>query len=285
MAQSPTSDLSLPLNTCKECGYPTQKDIELLGVMKRVRVICRCRAEELQREEERQKRLEAQRRLNRFKAYSLMDERFEESTFENWVIRDDNRKYYDFGKRYSENWSKVYEGNHGILIHGSAGSGKTYLSFAIANALYAQGKSVMAISVSRILKIIMDSYRQHGEVGEIEILNTLSEASLLVLDDLGVEHKTNWSYEKLYSIIDTRYRAKKPTIITTNLRIENEINELRYNLSIVDAKTSRFDESDRIYNRIVEMCAFIEVEGESWRIQKGIENKKALFEKLGMKTG
>lgn len=273
-----------PVQICEKCLSPIQMDIEILGTVRRMPVMCKCRMRATKENEDRERREAFQRRLDKFKAYSLMDERFSESTFENWTLRDDNRNLLNFGRRYCENWEKVTANNRGLLIYGAAGNGKTFLSFAIANELYKRGETVLAISVSRILKIIMDTYGNHSDtknmvnLGEIGVLNTLYESSLLILDDLGVENKTLWAYEKLYSIIDTRYRAKRPTIITTNLTLD----ELRDNLSIVDVKTGRYDESNRIYNRIVEMCVFIEVTGESWRIQKGLENKDALFRELGL---
>jgi len=212
-----------------------------------------------------------------------MDDRFAESTLANWITREDNRELLKLAQHYCQNWPTMYANNHGLLMHGAAGNGKTFFSFAIANQLYQQGVAVMAISVSRILDIIRDSYNNHGDYGEQEIMRTISEASLLILDDLGVEYKTAWAYEKLYTIIDTRYRAKKPTIITTNLVINKEqnIDEVRDSLSIIDARTKHYDTSHRIYNRIVEMCAFFGVKGESWRTIKGEENKKALLNELG----
>lgn len=254
--------------------------MKIMGVLKRFPVVCKCRIMELKSIKQLEEHNTIQKRLNKFKAYSLMDERFLKSTFENWKFREDNKGLFDFGKQYCKNWGTVYANNRGLLVYGKAGNGKTYFTFAIANELYRLGKSVLAISVSRILKIIMDSYGNHGELGEMDVLNTIREASLLILDDLGVEYKTQWSYDKLYSIIDSRYRAEKPTIITTNLTID----ELRENLAIVDYKSGRYDQSNRLYNRIVEMCAFIEVDGESWRIQKGEENRCALFDELGITT-
>jgi len=278
------ADFTKPFVTCDACGSPRQRDVDITGTKHRVPIICKCRADALRAYEEQEQAKVVQRRLDKFKAYSLMDDRFLGSTFENWVTRDDNRELLNLGKKYCENWETMLANNRGLLIHGVAGNGKTFFSFSIANELYRQGKAVMAISVTRILDIIKDSYASHGEMGEIDVFNTIGECSLLILDDLGVEYKTNWSYEKLYSIIDTRYRANKPTIITTNLHIDKKekIDELRDNLSVIDAKSNRYDPSDRIYNRIVEMCAFVEVRGESWRVQKGRENKRALFDELGL---
>ena len=110
------------------------------------------------------------------------------------------------------------------------------------------------------------------------MLNTVRDASLLVLDDLGVEYKTAWAYEKLYAITDTRYRANKPIIITTNFTLDT----LRENLAIVDLRSKLTDPSERVFNRITEMCTFHEVIGASWRISKGAQNKAALFADLGL---
>jgi len=278
------ADFSKPVTVCDNCGFPTQKDLVILNIMRRVRVVCKCEAEERDREQERQQALELQRRLDKFRVYSLMDKQFESATFANWKHHADNRDLYDLAKRYCENWDDVFANNRGLLLYGLAGCGKTYASFAIANELYSRGKAVLAISVSRILAIIKDNYSKHGDIGEVSVMNTLSDASLLILDDLGVEYKTPWAYEKLYSIIDTRYRAQKPMIITTNLGDHKgrNVDELRVNLNLVDAKTGHYDSSNRIYDRIVEMCAIQPVSGGSWRIQKGERNRRDLYSALGL---
>gem|GEM_PF-259334 len=272
------ADFNKPIAICENCGFPTEKDLVLLDVMRRVRVMCKCKEEERKREDERAQAAELRRRLNKFRVYSLMDKQFESATFSNWKHRADNRDLYDLATSYAENWEDVFANNRGLLLYGKAGSGKTFASFAIANELYSRGKSVLAISVSRILAIIKDNYNKHGDIGEVTVLNTLSDASLLILDDLGVEYKTPWAHEKLYSIIDARYRAQKPVIITTNLGID----ELRVNLSTVDIKTMQYDQSNRIYDRIVEMCAIQPVTGGSWRIQKGERNRNDLYKALGL---
>ena len=248
--------------------------------MRRVPIACRCRSEAYERDKKVMEQQDLRRRLERFKAYSLMDNRFEVSTFENWAHRPDNRDDYILGTKYCEHWETMYANNRGLLLYGKAGNGKTFLSFAIANALYKQGKAVMAISISRLLSVIKDSFDKHGDLGEADVLNTVRDASLLVLDDLGVEYKTAWAYEKLYTIIDTRYRANKPTIITTNFSLD----ALRENLATIDMRTRLTDPSERIFSRITEICAFHEVTGASWRISKGVQNKTALLQELGLSS-
>jgi len=156
------------------------------------------------------------------------------------------------------------------------GCGKTYASFAIANELYRIGVAVIAISVSRILAIIKDSFDNHSDISEMEILNTISDASLLILDDLGTEHQTSWTSRMLFQIIDAREKATKPTIITTNL---DKVGLRKY-LAVVDSRTRQVDSADRIFDRIISMCAFEKVDGNSWRIQKGSANKANLFSEI-----
>lgn len=267
-----------PIEICDECLKPMQTDIKIGDFIRRMRIACECQRAEFDEIRRITAQRDFDRKLDRYREYSLADKNFKNSTFDNWIFRD-NQKLYDIGKKYCDKWPEIFANNRGLLLHGVSGNGKTYLSYSIANELHRRGVTVLAISAGRILKIIQDGYVKYGSnenVREIEILNAIRDAELLILDDLGIEQKSYWSYEKIYSVIDTRSRAKKPLIVTTNL----DLNELRENLSIVDARTGKRDTSDRIYNRIVEICANFEVTGKSWRIHNGMENKKALLELL-----
>ena len=73
-----------------------------------------------------------------------------------------------------------------------------------------------------------------------------------IIDDLGAERSTDTALEKVYNIVDSRYRAKRPVILTTNLGIDEmkETLDIRYS---------------RIYDRIFEMCYPMQFKGQSWR--------------------
>jgi len=98
----------------------------------------------------------------------------------------------------------------------------------------------------------------------------LKNASLLILDDLGAENSTDWAREKIYEIIDSRYRDKKPIIITTNLKLEQLMEKL-----------AGGDRVYRTYDRIIEMCTPVEVKGKARRIETAKAKQKLLKELLG----
>ena len=279
MAYGINADFTLPFLRCENCGGEIQRDVVLLGIKRRVGINCPCASEQMQQQKERDEAQETQRRLNRFRVYSLMDSRFERFSFENWVHNEDSYPLYELGRRYCQNWEDMRAENHGLLIYGPAGTGKTYLSFAIANELHKQGQSVMAISVSRIIGIMQDSFNKRDGLGECEVLNTITDASLLILDDLGTEQKTPYGYKMLYSIIDARERAGKPLIITTNLGLA----ELRDNVQIIDVRNGWRDETERVFNRIIAMCTPFKVDCASRRLTESHKRGEQMWRLLGIR--
>ena len=84
------------------------------------------------------------------------------------------------------------------------------------------------------------------------LIARLNRAKLLIIDDLGAERSTDFALEKVYDIVDSRYRAKLPIILTTNL-------------SMTEMKESADIRYTRIYDRIFEMCYPMQFTGRSWR--------------------
>jgi DNA replication protein DnaC len=258
-------ELDSQLETCEKCGEPIQKIVELLGVKRRVPIMCRCKKKELKDKEIKDLNLEKQERLKSLIKNSLMEKSFFEKTFENWDFNKGQKTMYNLGIKYANNFKKIKQEGLGLLVYGNPGNGKSYLSFAIANELLKKQQPVICISINGLLERIRETYSRWGREGETEILKSLGNADLLVIDDLGVEQSTDWSVTKIYNIIDSRYRNKLPLIVTTNHTLD-DLKELY---------------GERTYDRLIEMCTPIQNNGQSIRKEKAKDNTKILKEILG----
>jgi len=262
--------LELPSKaTCPICGEATTMEIEILGQRRVVPRMCACKREEYRKQEEENENRQKKLRLERLRQYSLMDKRFEEYTFENFRIDEDNRKLYKMAIRYCQRWDEMKRKNVGFLFYGPPGTGKTYLAFCIANELLKREVPVIAMSTIGLLNKIKETYNKYGQESEIDIINIFKNASLLVLDDLGAENDSGWVKEKLYEIIDSRYRDGKPMIVTTNLTLE----QLKNKLTGEDGVT-------RTYDRLIEMCYPVLIQGESKRVRKAREKDNIIRDLL-----
>src|SRR5699024_4289115 len=94
-----------------------------------------------------------------------------------------------------------------------------------------------------------------GKPGGDAVLSRLRCAKLVIFDDLGAERSTDYALEKVYNIIDTRYRNKLPMILTTNLTID-------------DMKSKSYIRYSSMYNSILDVCNSMQFTGRSWR-QRG----------------
>lgn len=252
------STLQTMIAKCASCGEPINKKIMLLGRERIVPIACKCKREAFEERKIKDENEEKQNRLKRLMNNSLMKGDVLEKTFENWDFTKGNKKMYNIALKYTESFKLAKKNNLGLLIYGNPGNGKSHMSFCIANKLLSSGTPVVCVSIDSLLTRIKQTFNKWGSEGEIEILNSLTNADLLVLDDLGTENKTEWSISKIYNIIDARYRSNLPVIITTNLSIAELENYY----------------GKRTIDRINEMCTFYENEDPSVRKEIGKEKNK-----------
>jgi DNA replication protein DnaC len=118
--------------------------------------------------------------------------------------------------------AKDYAANpHGFIVFtGEYGSGKTHLAAAIANAICQRGGSASLVVVPDLLDHLRATFAPGSTVTYDQRFDETRSAPVLVLDDLGIENATPWAREKLFQIIDYRYVAKLPTIITIHREAE-----------------------------------------------------------------
>ena len=247
---------------CHSCNTPKQKRLSLLGNERIVFVMCKCELDKFRREEEAYKAQMALQEINRNRR-----DAFPKAEMENWTFEHDDMsdpRISNAMRAYVDNFDKLHKQGKGLILYGRCGSGKTFAAACVANALLDRGRSVMVTQFSRIANTL--SCMRDGKQ---TYLDSFNKYSLLVLDDLGTQRDTEYMNEIVYTIIDARYRANLPMIITTNLSGE-------------DLKNPKDIAEQRVYNRILERCFPIEVNGPDRRRRKIINEYDSMRELLGL---
>ena len=111
---------------------------------------------------------------------------------------------------------------------------------------------------ARILNELNNSFS-----GRNEAIDKLCRYPLLIIDDFGMERGTDYALEQIYNIVDSRYRSRKPLIVTTNLTLD----EIRH---------PQDTPHTRIYDRLLEMCVPISCIGVSFRKENAQKELKRL---------
>jgi DNA replication protein DnaC len=123
-----------------------------------------------------------------------------------------------------------------LIFQGVNGCGKTHLAAAIANYRLAQGKPVLFVVVPDLLDHLRSTFNPDSKISYDEFSEKLKETPLLILDDFGEQSATPWAQEKLYQLINYRYNARLPMVVTTCLSLD-EI-ETRISSRMVDPRIS-----------------------------------------------
>ena len=201
---------------CKKCNTPRQKRVSALGKTYMPDIMCQCQREAYEKEEAERIRREFLNDIAAKRSAGLHDRALYECTFDKDVGY--NSRQSEKAYEYTLHFPEMLEKGIGLLLWGDIGTGKTFLAGCIANALLDQCIPVMMTTFGRILNTLTGMF-QEDRNGYIDSLN---QYSLLIIDDLGMERSTEFALEQVFNVIDTRYRSKKPLIVTTNLTL-NEL--------------------------------------------------------------
>jgi DNA replication protein DnaC len=120
--------------------------------------------------------------------------------------------------------------NGWLLLQGGYGCGKTHLAAAIANYAVGMGVPTLFLTVPDLLDTLRFAYNDQDTTFE-ERFDEIRNAKLLVLDDFGTQNATGWAQEKLFQIVNYRYINKLPTVVTTNLALDEIEARLRSRLA------------------------------------------------------
>ena len=173
----------------------------------------------------------------------------------------------------------------GLLFVGSVGVGKTHLAVGILKALIRdKGVPCLFCDYRELLKEIQNSYNASVRATEMDILRPVFDAEVLVIDELGAVRSTEWVFDTVNYILNSRYNDNKTTIITTNFpdKPEQERVDDRDSFSQAAAEKAARRETlgdrigERMRSRLHEMCKKVEMEGRDYRLH----SKKAHFQPI-----
>jgi DNA replication protein DnaC len=103
-----------------------------------------------------------------------------------------------------------------LIFQGDNGCGKTHLAAAIVNYRYQHNEPAMFIVVPDFLDHLRSTFSPESRISYDRLFESVKNAPLLILDDFGKQTTTPWAQEKLFQVINHRYNAQLPTIVTTN---------------------------------------------------------------------
>ena len=163
---------------------------------------------------------------------------------------------------------------HGLLLMGPCGVGKTHLAVAALKEVVLRGHSGLFYDYREILKQIQDSYNAESQSTEMSVLEPVLKTEVLVLDDVGSSKPSMWALETVGHILNTRYNEKRVTLLTTNfLDSDSGVNATISAVparvagmrapTIEDSLTDRVGK--RIRSRLYEMCRTIEMSAPDYR--------------------
>jgi DNA replication protein DnaC len=168
-------------------------------------------------------------------------------------------------KKFIEGYPLETSGR-GLLITGSIGVGKTHLAVGILQALVAErGATGLFFDYRDLLKQVQNSYNSKVSATELEILAPVFDAEVLVLDELGASKPTDWVWDTVAHILNTRYNDRRTTIITTNYANAGPLGTESGPRAAMREETLGDRIGERMRSRLQEMCVVVEMQGEDFR--------------------
>jgi DNA replication protein DnaC len=159
----------------------------------------------------------------------------------------------------------------GLLLVGGIGTGKTHLAVGTLKELIAaRGCTCLFYDYRELLKQIQNSYNDSVQATELQVLRPVFEAEVLLLDELGAVKPSEWVWDTVSLILNTRYNDNRTTLITTNFADEPAASATR-TASLSPARAAAREETlgdrigERMRSRLHEMCRFVEMNGPDFR--------------------
>ncbi|CAL4317762.1 DNA replication protein DnaC [Buchnera aphidicola (Periphyllus testudinaceus)] len=140
-------------------------------------------------------------------------------TFKNYNIYNiGQKKVLNFSKKYAKNFNKKFSN---FIFSGSPGTGKNHLATAIGKYLILNKKKILIITIAELMSEIKKTFNKNNTLTESCLINKLIKIDLLIIDEIGIQQKSQYEKIIMHQIIDRRSSSKKSTGILSNLNYNN----------------------------------------------------------------
>jgi DNA replication protein DnaC len=236
--------------------FERQEDGTMIRVDRATLCPCDCVLEQRRREREQKDAEERQKYIDSIIQNGGLDPRFADASLDALsvptVVLDAARTCCEAvlaGKKDS-----------GLILLGNVGDGKTTTAAAMCKWLAARFRTFQFCNVPALLDAMRNTNDDESKARLSNIMYGLTECDLLVLDDLGAEKMTEWAEERLYLVVNQRYGRQKNIVVTSNAvkmaRPAGDNTKALYFRELV---------SERIYDRLIQMCRWVENPAGSFR--------------------
>jgi DNA replication protein DnaC len=165
----------------------------------------------------------------------------------------------------------------GLLFSGTNGVGKTHLAVATLRELAeAKGARGEFWDFHELMREIKRSYDPETRTTEMQVLDPVVDIDILLLDDLGAWKITDWMNDTLFYILNSRYLARRPTLITTNF--QDVSGREAANADRMVRREYLVDRiGQRLRSRLAEMCLPVQLDGEDFRENRQQANRSVVL--------
>lgn len=214
----------------------------------------KARAEERRLEEEEKERQHKALRWAASIQDSGIPERFRDrelSVFE--AATQAQQKALNTAVEYANQFGAALDTGRSMVFIGKPGTGKTHLAIGIGLHVMRRGATVYFSTVMRVIRKIKDTWSKDSDLTETQAIKLFTFPDLLILDEVGIQFGSEFEKNILFDIMNERYENRKPTIMLSNLGID----EIKLYLG------------ERVFDRMREDGGkFVVFDWESWRSKK-----------------
>lgn len=162
-------------------------------------------------------------RLNTALIASAITPRFRSCTLESFITDGQPGKVAALARcqTYVDRFEDNYREGRSLILSGNVGTGKTHLASAMAQAVIRlYGARALIVTIAEIVRVAKGTMAKSATYTERDVIDELAGADLLIIDEIGAQRGSDYEVGLLHEIIDRRYQLITPTVVVSNLLVE-----------------------------------------------------------------